>query len=69
MDDAARWVINEVLPIVRQTIPNVHFYIVGHGSDTTLSAHKRSICNHYRAINICTGISMPCQCCPCTFEI
>jgi polysaccharide biosynthesis protein PslH len=40
MDDAARWVINEVLPLVRQRIPNVHFYIVGHGSDTTLSDLK-----------------------------
>lgn len=40
MDDAARWVINEVLPIVRERIPNVHFYVVGHGSDTTLSDIK-----------------------------
>lgn len=37
MDDAARWVINQVLPLIRQQIPNIHFYIIGNGSDTTLS--------------------------------
>lgn len=37
MDDAARWVINQVLPIIRRKIPNIHFYIIGSGSDTTLS--------------------------------
>ena len=36
MDDAARWVIDEVLPLVRREIPNVHFYIVGIGSTRTL---------------------------------
>ena len=37
MDDAARLVIEKVLPLVRQQIPNIHFYIVGTGSDQTLS--------------------------------
>jgi glycosyltransferase involved in cell wall biosynthesis len=37
MDDAARWVINQVLPLIRRQIPNIHFYIIGNGSDTTLS--------------------------------
>ncbi len=37
MDDAARWVIREVLPLVRQQIPNIHFYILGTGSKQTLS--------------------------------
>ncbi|WP_435184089.1 glycosyltransferase family 4 protein [Cylindrospermopsis raciborskii G7] len=36
MDDAARWVINQVLPLVRNQIPNIHFYIIGNGSDKTL---------------------------------
>ncbi|MFC2005133.1 glycosyltransferase [Chloroflexota bacterium] len=36
MADAARWVITAVLPLVRQQIPNIHFYIVGRGSDETL---------------------------------
>jgi len=33
MADAARWVIAEVLPLVRRQIPDLHFYIVGKGSD------------------------------------
>lgn len=33
MDTAARWVIEEVLPLVRKDIPHVHFYIVGRNSD------------------------------------
>jgi glycosyltransferase involved in cell wall biosynthesis len=37
MDDAARWVINQVFPIIQRKIPNIHFYIIGSGSDTTLS--------------------------------
>lgn len=37
MDDAARWVINGVLPLVRKQIPDVHFYIVGTGSQETLA--------------------------------
>jgi glycosyltransferase involved in cell wall biosynthesis len=33
MDVAARWVVEEVLPRVRQRIANAHLYIVGTGSD------------------------------------
>ncbi|MCK4733174.1 MAG: glycosyltransferase, partial [Methanophagales archaeon] len=40
MEDAARWVIAEVLPLVRQQIPNIHFYIIGNGSDQILSDIK-----------------------------
>ena len=36
MEDAARWVLAEVLPLVRQQISGVHFYIIGKGSDQTL---------------------------------
>jgi polysaccharide biosynthesis protein PslH len=36
MDDAARWMISEILPSVRTTVPNIHFYIVGIGSRNTL---------------------------------
>ncbi len=36
MDTAARWVIEEVLPRVQAQVPDVHFYIVGRGSDRTL---------------------------------
>jgi len=37
MEDAARWVNAEILPLVRQQIPNVHFYIIGNGSNRVLS--------------------------------
>ena len=37
MEDAARWVIEAVLPLLRQRIPDVHFYIIGNGSDRELS--------------------------------
>lgn len=33
MDTAARWMLEDVLPIVRQLIPDAHFYIVGNRSD------------------------------------
>ena len=33
MDMAARWVLDEVLPLVRKSVPNLHFYIVGKDSD------------------------------------
>ena len=36
MDTAARWVLEEILPRVQAQIPDVHFYIVGKGSDRTL---------------------------------
>jgi len=37
MDKAARWAINEVLPIIKKQIPDIHFYIVGRGSKETLN--------------------------------
>ena len=37
MDRAARWVLDEVLPLVRAEIPNVHFYIIGKHSDLTMA--------------------------------
>jgi glycosyltransferase involved in cell wall biosynthesis len=37
MDKATRWVISEVLMMVKKEIPNVHFYIVGRGSKETLN--------------------------------
>jgi len=37
MEEAARWVITEVLPLVRRQIPKMHLYIVGRGSDEILS--------------------------------
>lgn len=33
MDVAARWMLDEVLPILRLSEPNIHFYIVGNNSD------------------------------------
>jgi glycosyltransferase involved in cell wall biosynthesis len=36
MDRAARWVLDNVLPIVRQQVPDIHFYIVGRGADNTM---------------------------------
>ena len=36
MDTAARWVLEEVLPLVQAQVPDVHFYIVGRGSDRML---------------------------------
>jgi glycosyltransferase involved in cell wall biosynthesis len=37
MEKASRWVLEEVLPIVKESIPNIHFYIIGRGSDSILS--------------------------------
>lgn len=37
MDRAARWVVDKVLPRVRAAIPDMHFYIVGSGSDISLA--------------------------------
>jgi glycosyltransferase involved in cell wall biosynthesis len=34
MNMAAQWVLDEVLPIVRKTHPNLHFYLVGRDSDS-----------------------------------
>jgi len=36
MENAARWIVDEVLPLVRQTVPDVNFYIVGKDSDSVL---------------------------------
>ena len=36
MEQAARWIISEVLPLVRKQVADVHFYIVGNGSDQVL---------------------------------
>lgn len=33
MDVAARWVLDEIFPLIQKRIPNVHFYIVGKRSD------------------------------------
>lgn len=37
MEDAARLVIDEILPLIRRSIPDVHLYIIGRGSDRTLA--------------------------------
>lgn len=37
MDDAARWMINEIFPIILKDMPNLHFYIVGYNSKKTLA--------------------------------
>lgn len=36
-DQAARWIVSEVLPIVMQSIPEIQFYILGKDSDKTLA--------------------------------
>jgi glycosyltransferase involved in cell wall biosynthesis len=36
-DIAARWVINDILPIVKKELPEIHFYIAGRDSDSTLN--------------------------------
>jgi glycosyltransferase involved in cell wall biosynthesis len=33
---AAKWVISDIMPAVRYAIPDIHFYIIGNGSDTML---------------------------------
>ena len=33
MDTAARWVLTEILPLVKKAVPEVHFYIIGRNSD------------------------------------
>jgi len=37
MEDAARWVINEVIPVLRQKTNGVNLYIIGTGSDQVLA--------------------------------
>lgn len=36
MDKAARWFIYGIYPLIKKDIPNIHFYIIGRGSKTTL---------------------------------
>ena len=36
MDRAARWVLDDVLPLVKRQVPDIHFYIVGRGAGNTL---------------------------------
>lgn len=45
MDKAARWVINDIFPILASRNPNLYFYIIGNGSKETLSdiKHERII--------------------------
>ena len=42
MDRAARWMLDEVLPLVHAQMPDVHFYIVGKNSDLTLADARGS---------------------------
>jgi glycosyltransferase involved in cell wall biosynthesis len=37
MEDSARWMLECVLPILKQEVPDIHFYIAGRGSDQILS--------------------------------
>lgn len=37
MDKAARWFIDDIFPLVKHEIPDIHFYIVGNGSKETLA--------------------------------
>jgi glycosyltransferase involved in cell wall biosynthesis len=37
MEDAARWTIKEILPLLRQQIPDIHLYILGNQSDLILN--------------------------------
>jgi glycosyltransferase involved in cell wall biosynthesis len=41
MDKAARWFIADVLPLIEDEIPNVHFYIIGNNSKKTLKDINR----------------------------
>ena len=40
MENGTRWVISEILPIVKKEIPDIHFYVIGKNSDTILSDIK-----------------------------
>ena len=37
MEDAARWMLEHVWPLLRQALPELHFYIIGKASDTVLA--------------------------------
>ena len=41
MDRAAKWIVEDIMPIVLQQVPDAHLYIVGRNSDKTLG-HCRS---------------------------
>jgi hypothetical protein len=36
MEEAAKWILEKVLPIVRLSVPNIHFYIVGKSATDVL---------------------------------
>jgi len=40
MEKATRWVIDDILPIVRKSVPNIHFYIIGRDSDMIMADIK-----------------------------
>jgi glycosyltransferase involved in cell wall biosynthesis len=40
MEDATRWTIRDILPLVREHIPGIHLYILGQSSDLVLSDVK-----------------------------
>ena len=40
MEDAARWVIRDIFPLIQQQIPGIHIFIAGQGSDIVLSDVK-----------------------------
>lgn len=42
MNMAATWMLDEILPIVRDAFPDVHFYIVGRRSDSEFGHHASS---------------------------
>ena len=37
MEQAARWVLNEIFPLIRRLLPHAHLYIVGNGSREVLA--------------------------------
>jgi polysaccharide biosynthesis protein PslH len=37
MEEAARWIIAKILPILKKEIPDIHCYIIGNGSDKILN--------------------------------
>jgi glycosyltransferase involved in cell wall biosynthesis len=37
MEDASRWLIDHVLPLVKRSVPQVHLYVIGRGSDRVLA--------------------------------
>lgn len=37
MEDAARWTLDNVLPLLKQEVPDIHFYIAGRASNSVLA--------------------------------